>query len=110
MFLAMVKQLGIQTFFMTLLSADLKWNELISIINKLNKQGLSEEDIRNLAYHKRFQLLNSNLVLAGRHFQYRVKVFFKEVIIDGALGKTKYYAIRVEFQVRGSPHVHCFSS
>ena len=49
MFLAMVKQLGIQTFFMTLLSADLKWNELISIINKLNKQGLSEEDIRNLA-------------------------------------------------------------
>ena len=24
------------------------------------------------------------------------------------MGKTKYYAIRVEFQVRGSPHVHCF--
>jgi len=24
------------------------------------------------------------------------------------LGKTKYYAIRVKFQVRGSPHVHCF--
>ena len=43
--LAMLKQLGIQTFFMTLLSADLKWNELISIINKLNRQGLSEEDI-----------------------------------------------------------------
>ena len=106
--LAMVKQLGIPTFFMTLSSADLKWNELISIINKLNKQGLSEEDIKNFAYHKRCQLLNSNPVLVARHFQYRAEVFFKEIIIDGSLWKIKYYAIHVEFQVRGSPHVHCF--
>ena len=35
--LAMVKQLGVPTFFMTLSSADLKWNELVSIINKLHK-------------------------------------------------------------------------
>ena len=106
--LAMVKQLGIPTFFMTLSSADLKWNELISIINKLNKQGLSDEDISNLAYDQRCQLLNSNPVLVARHLQHRVEVFFKEIIIDGPLGKTKYYAIRVEFQARGSPHVHCF--
>ena len=53
-------------------------------------------------------MLNNNPVLVARHFQYHVEVFFKEIIIDGPLGKTKYYAIRVEFQVRGSPHVHCF--
>ena len=34
--LAMVKQLGVPAFFMTLSSADLKWNELVSIINKLH--------------------------------------------------------------------------
>ena len=28
--------------------------------------------------------------------------------MDGPLGKTKYYALRVEFQERGSPHVHAF--
>ena len=106
--LTMVKQLVIPTFFMALSSADLKWNELISIINKLNKQGLSEEDISNLAYHQRCQLLNSNPVLVARHLQYKVEVFFKEIIIDGPLGKTKHYAIRVEFQARSSPHVHCF--
>ena len=61
-----------------------------------------------MAYHQRCELLNSNPVLVARHFQYRVEVFFKEIIIDGPLGKTKYYAIRVEFQVRGLPHVHCF--
>ena len=54
---------------MTLSSADLKWNELISVINKLNKQRLFEEDIRNLAYHQRCQLLNSNPVLVARYFQ-----------------------------------------
>ena len=42
----------------------------------------------------------------SRHFQYKIEVFFKEIILDGPLGKTKYYAIRIEFQERGSPHVH----
>ena len=29
-------------------------------------------------------------------------------MLNGSLGKVKYHAIRVEFQVRGSPHVHGF--
>lgn len=44
----------------------------------------------------------------ARHFQYRVEYFFKNIIVNGPLEKTKYYAIRVEFQVRGSPHIHSF--
>ena len=106
--LAMVKQLGVPTFFMTLSSADLKWNELVSIINELHKLDLSEENIKNLSYQDRCRLLNSNQVLVTKHSQYGVKVFFNEIIVDGPLGKTKYYAIRVEFQVCGSPHAHCF--
>ena len=47
-------------------------------------------------------------MLLARHFQYRVEAFFKEIIVDGPLGKVIYYAIRVEFQVRGSPHIHSF--
>ena len=35
------------------------------------------------------------------------KLFFNKVILDGFLGKTKYYVIRVEYQVRGSLHLHC---
>ena len=34
-------------------------------------------------------------------------MFFREVILDGSPGKTKY-VIRVEFQVRGSPYIHSF--
>ena len=37
-----------------------------------------------------------------------MQVFFKEIVLDGPLRKTKYYALRIEFQERGSPHVHAF--
>ena len=106
--LAMVKQLGLPTYFMTLSCADLRWNELPSIISKLKGLDLSEEEITEMDYFTRCELLNSNPVLLARHFQYRVEVFFKIIIVDGPLGKVKYHAIRVEFQVRGSPHVHSF--
>ena len=49
-----------------------------------------------------------NPVLVARHFLFRVEVFYKEIILDGPLGKTNYYVIRVEFQVCGSPHIHSF--
>ena len=39
--LAMVKQLGIPTYFLTLSCADLRWKELPYISNKLNNLGLS---------------------------------------------------------------------
>ena len=85
--LAMVKQLGVVTFFMTPSSADLKWNELVYVINKLHKLDKSEEDIGNLTYHDRFRLLNSNLVLVARHFQYRAEVFSKKLLVRVHWGK-----------------------
>ena len=50
---------------MTLSSADLKWNELVSIVNKLHKLDLSEDNIKNLSYQERCRLLNSNPVLVA---------------------------------------------
>lgn len=32
--------------------------------------------------------LNGNPVLVARHFQYRVEIIFKIVVLDGPLGKT----------------------
>ena len=72
---------------MTLSSADLKWNELVSIVNKLHKLDLSEDNIKNLSYQDRCRLLNSNPVLVAKHFLYRVEVFFKEIIVDDPLEK-----------------------
>ena len=85
--LAIVKQLGLPTFFMTLSCADLRWNELLAIISRLNGESLSEEDINDISYFERCCNLNLNPVLLARHFQYRVEAFFKEIIVDGPLGK-----------------------
>ena len=73
-------------------------------MEKLNE---AEFDISNLSYHDRWNILNNNTILVARHFQYRVEVFVLK-LIDGPLGKSKHYAIRVEFQIRGSSHIHSF--
>ena len=51
--LAMVKQLGLPTFFMTLSCADLRWNELVLIISKLNGDNFSVEQINKMTYFER---------------------------------------------------------
>ena len=87
---------------------DLRWNELVEIISKLIRLDFSDDVIKNLTYQKGCNTLNKNPVLVARHFQYRVEIFFKVIVLDWSLGKTSYYAICVEFQVRGSPHIHSF--
>ena len=75
---------------------------------KQTEKKVLEGEGPTLSYQERCKLLNSNPVLVARHFQYKVEPFFKEIVLDGPLGKTKYYAIRIEFQERGCPHVHSF--
>ena len=53
-------------------------------------------------------MVNNNPVLVARHFQHKVEVFFEEILTDVPLGKTKYYAIRIKFKERVSPHFHSF--
>ena len=42
------------------------------------------------------------------NFSIELKPSFKQFFLNGPLGRVKYYAIRVEFQVCGSPHIHFF--
>ena len=46
----MVKQLDCPTCFMANSSANVRWNELLSTIIKLNNLGLSENDIEKAPY------------------------------------------------------------
>ena len=45
--LAMIKQLGIPTCFLTLSCADLRWK---NNINKLNNLGLTDEKLKKISY------------------------------------------------------------
>ena len=98
-----------QHFFLTLSSADLKWYDLFFVISKENGSSFWKDQINNLSYFEKCKLLNDNPVSVTRHFQYRVESFFIEILIKPRLlGKVLYHAIRVEFQYRGSAHIHAF--
>jgi hypothetical protein len=106
--IAMVKQLGIPTWFMTLSCADLRWPELFQIVGRTQGKNLTEEQVAALSYVERCQMLNANPVVVAKHFQHRVETFFSEVLLSNInpIGKISYYALRIEFQMRGSPHLH----
>ena len=77
-------------------------------LKSLNNLGQSEKEFKTLSYQDRCNLPNNNPVLAARPFQCKVEVLFQELILAGPLGKTKYYALRIEFQEKGNPHIHSF--
>ena len=108
--LAMIKQLGPPTWWLTLSCADLRWNEIYKILSKLNGNELSDEEIDLMSYDDRCKLLSSNPVVVAKHFQYRLECLFRDILFsdNNPVGKVLYYAIRIEFQFRGSPHAHCF--
>ena len=70
---AMVKQLGIPTWFMTLSCADLRWPELFQIISRMQGKDITDEEVDALSYDERCKMLNLNPVIVAKHFQYRVE-------------------------------------
>lgn len=74
---------------------------------KVNSLGLSHNDVEGLNYLETCNSLNSNAVLLTRHFQYRVEIFSKEMLLigSGPLRKVKYYAIRVKSFNLGVHHI-----
>ena len=59
-------------------------------------------------YFERCSYLNFNPVLFTRQFQNRIGAFFQTIVLNDPLGRVKYCAIRMEFQVRGSQHIDSF--
>ena len=53
-------------------------------------------------------MLNLNPVVVAKHLQYRVQTFFAEVLLSkvNPIGNIVHYALRIEFQMRRSPHLH----
>ena len=68
--MAMVKQLGVPTFFLTFSCADLRWNDMFYAISKASGIDISEDEISGMSYSDRCKLLNENPVIVATHFQY----------------------------------------
>ncbi|XP_071169752.1 uncharacterized protein [Mytilus edulis] len=103
---AMIRQLGVPTFFCSFSSADFRWSE---IVNTILKQQGDMRNTENMTWDEKCKVLCSNPVTAARMFNKRFNTFLKDVIMSEAepIGKIIDYFYRVEFQQRGSPHTHC---
>lgn len=93
------------TFFLTLSAADTIWPDFARACDP----GLTLDECRHLSYAQRRKYLNENPDISARHFNRRFKALFDNILCGKAkpLGEIADYFWRVEFQQRGSPHIHC---
>ena len=61
-----------------------------------------------MSWPEKCRLLQSDPATCARHFDRKVQLLFKFLKSTAEpLGKLEDYFYRVEFQQRGSPHIHC---
>ena len=106
---AMIRQLSLPTWFMSLSAADTRWTDLLKMLAKLN-DGIeySEKELEHLTWQEKTKLVQKDPVTCSRYFDHRVQEFLNTVLKSSCepIGKLIDYFYRVEFQQRGSPHIH----
>ncbi len=102
---AMIRQLGTPTFFCTFSAAEMRWPEVITAIKA--QQG-EHVDFSQLDWTTKCEILRSNPVTVMRMFEKRVDALMTHLLLSPAqpIGEVQDYFYRVEFQARGSPHIH----
>ena len=106
---AMIRQLSLPTWFISLSAADTRWTDLLKMLAKLNNDAeLTNTDIENMTWQEKTKLVQKDPVTCSRYFDHRVNEFLSTVLKSNCepIGKVKDYFYRVEFQQRGSPHIH----
>ena len=110
--MAMVRQFGGFTFFITNSAAETHWSELIVILKKtVDKVDITGEEAMDLSFQEKSRLISSDPVTCAQYFYHRLKALWKTWDAeDGPFGnyKSSHKYCRIEWQHRGSPHAHQF--
>ncbi|XP_037811885.1 uncharacterized protein LOC119603786 [Lucilia sericata] len=108
--LAMIRQFGLPTFFITLSAAESQWPELLVILAKIvENKTISEEEAINYTTQQKYNLIRLDPITCSRYFDQRIRHLFKHFKVNGGVFdeyKVIKFYWRIEFQQRGSPHVH----
>ncbi|KAJ8018509.1 ATP-dependent DNA helicase PIF1 [Holothuria leucospilota] len=107
--MAMIRQLGFPTYFVSLSAAETRWTDLLRILGKMvDNKEYTEEQLLNADWNLKSRLIQSDPVTCVRFFDHRLQVFINDVLRGSLhpIGVIKDYFLRIEFQQRGSPHAH----
>jgi hypothetical protein len=106
---AMIRQLGLPTWFISLSAAETHWKPLLQSLHKISEgQMPSDDEIEAFTWTDKTKLISSDPVSVARYFDFRVQQFFSLFLYSqlNPVGKLLDHFYRVEFQHRGSPHIH----
>lgn len=105
----MIKQLGTPTWFCSISAAETKWVPLLQCLAKLIKQKvLREAEAIEMNWQEKCELIRCDPVTCARYFDNRIQCFLNSVLKSESqpIGEIVDYFGRIEFQQRGSPHIH----
>ena len=108
--MAMIRQLGCPTFFLTLSSSENRWPELLKILAKvLDQRELTDEEIAAMTIEEKNSLIRRDPITCSRYFYERMKTVWS--LLKSRESPFYPYSMvdwmrRDEFQQRGSAHIH----
>ena len=105
----LIRVLGIPTWFASFSSADTRWSHLLQILGQtVDKKSYSEDEVKNFSWFKKQSLVKKDPVTCARHFDFQVRTLMKDVLQNPShpIGEIIDFFYKIEFQMRGSPHVH----
>ncbi|CAG9799161.1 unnamed protein product [Chironomus riparius] len=89
--------------------AETQWKELLRILKK-TVDNEDDADVSGLDFEEKYRLIRTDPVTCSLYFDHKFKELFKTLknTDEGPFGKFKilHHYYRIEFQHRGSPHVH----
>ena len=110
--MAILRQQGCPTIFMTLSSAEFDWPDLLrEIVETVERRKVSENYLNEMSPAEKNRIIAENVVQSTLHFQKRIEKIFSLVQgnffdVDKEFYCVSSYFYRIEFQQRGAPHVH----
>ena len=107
---AMIRSCGPSAWFLTLSADDVVWDDLAIAVSKCDFRSLDEqrESLASLNQTQRREMMLADQVNTVRHFSNWLKHFWHWLTKsdDRPLGHVEDWFWRIEFQNRGSLHVH----
>ena len=108
--LAMLRQLGVPSLFVTFTAADTHWVEVLKMLSKtVHNKDLTDEEIEGLSWEQRAELIRKDPVTTARYYKHRMDALFNFMVKHAPHlfgGKLEHHCYVEEFQKRGTPHRH----
>ena len=106
---AMIRQLGNPTWFCSFSAAETRWTHLLKTLGRIvEKKEYTDEEIKQMTWEQKSDLIQKDPVTCARNFEHMVQLLIRDVLKSNVapIGEIADYFYRVEFQQRGSPHIH----